>query len=358
MPRKHGHKQSNAISAPSPVIYAKCTGCHVNGELKVSLKYERLEQSTEKTAESLNLLKVTEETFHRTLKTEYTAYEEKLKQLQATNHQHINDLKHMWTEFEKMSMTNAEDCAQIDHIIDQIEATLTKTHIQVCFQPNVSSPSLGSLNESLSDPIMSDAVQTEDQLSNVSPTSSSSERVYVDNDRRMETWFTVAQFHIERLLSTGVWKQRYHTTDWMLEICTFDIKEWKQIRRVYREESLIDMRFSVANYVWIGIAARDWSKPKEESGHWRFELRDLKSIDTVRRMIQLDDRMKSPCIVSLSNAEWLAYDNETKVLNLVTRTAKSKTSIEYSDSIQYATLMDQNCFVIVTKNNQLHFHDL
>ncbi|CAF1401436.1 unnamed protein product [Adineta steineri] len=31
--------------------------------------------------------------------------------------------------------------------------------------------------------------------------------VYVDNDRRMETWFTVAQFHIERLLSTGVWKQ-------------------------------------------------------------------------------------------------------------------------------------------------------
>jgi hypothetical protein len=37
----------------------------------------------------------------------------------------------MWTEFEKNTITSVENCEQIDHIMDQIEASLTKKHIQV-----------------------------------------------------------------------------------------------------------------------------------------------------------------------------------------------------------------------------------
>jgi hypothetical protein len=37
----------------------------------------------------------------------------------------------MWIELEKTTVTNAEDYAQVDHIIDQIEVSLTKKHIQV-----------------------------------------------------------------------------------------------------------------------------------------------------------------------------------------------------------------------------------
>ncbi|CAF1304432.1 unnamed protein product [Adineta steineri] len=290
----------------------------------------------------------------------------------------------MWTEFEKMSMTNAEDCAQIDHIMDQIEATLTKTHIQSVNHRKMTNDILVSdeipalttiyhntgkeshqrnlenfliiwLNpniHSIEDDKLTSLKNQINVLSLIEPL------VYDDYNRRMESLFAAALYHLERLLSTDVWEQRYHTSNWMLEICTFNVEEWKLIDTIWREESQIDMRFSVTTYILMGIAVRDWSKPEEESGHWRFELRDIASIGKVRRMIQLDDGMKSPCIVSLSNADWLAYDNETKLLNLVDRTVKSKKSIEYSESIKYATLMDQNCFVILTKNNQLHFHDL
>jgi hypothetical protein len=46
-------------------------------------------------------------------------------------YRHINDLKQMWTEFENMVMTNVDDCVQTDHMIDKIEATLTKQHSRV-----------------------------------------------------------------------------------------------------------------------------------------------------------------------------------------------------------------------------------
>jgi hypothetical protein len=44
---------------------------------------------------------------------------------------HIIDLKHMWTEYEETTITNAEHSAQTDHIMDQIENSLTKKHTQV-----------------------------------------------------------------------------------------------------------------------------------------------------------------------------------------------------------------------------------
>ncbi|CAF1264716.1 unnamed protein product [Adineta steineri] len=150
----------------------------------------------------------------------------------------------------------------------------------------------------------------------------------------------------------------YHTINWGLQICTFDVEKWELVGSTFHEETLNDMRFAMTTFIWIGITKREWSKSKDESGHWRFELRDIESISTVRRAIQIDNILKSPCTVSLSNAEWLIYDKETKLLNLINRTARSQTSVEYSESIRYATLMDRNCFVILTKNNQLHFHDL
>jgi hypothetical protein len=143
-----------------------------------------------------------------------------------------------------------------------------------------------------------------------------------------------------------------------LKISMYNVNNWKYIAGTFNEESLFNMRFSLTNHILIGVAQRDWSKPPEEEGNWRFEVRKTIPTDTIIRTIQLDERMKSPRTVSLSNAEWLVYDTERKLLSLIDRTVKSQNTIQYNEDIINATLMDENCFIILTKNNQLHFHDL
>ena len=43
----------------------------------------------------------------------------------------IHDLKAIWIEHEQKSNSNADDCTQIDNIIEQIETNLIKKPIQV-----------------------------------------------------------------------------------------------------------------------------------------------------------------------------------------------------------------------------------
>ena len=44
---------------------------------------------------------------------------------------HVDDLKRMWSEYEEKATTSTDDYTQIDHIIDQIEANLSKKNVQV-----------------------------------------------------------------------------------------------------------------------------------------------------------------------------------------------------------------------------------
>ena len=143
-----------------------------------------------------------------------------------------------------------------------------------------------------------------------------------------------------------------------LKIFMYNVNDWKYIAGTFNEESLFDMRFSLTSYILIGVGRRDWSKPLEEEANWWFEVRKTIPTDAIIRTIQLDERMKSPRTVSLSNAEWLVYDTERKLLSLIDRTVKSQNTIHYNEDIINTTLMDENCFIILTKDNQLHFYDL
>ncbi|CAF0892308.1 unnamed protein product [Adineta ricciae] len=163
-------QQKNTVTSTA---YAKCIGCHANAKLNVcsichhlkciycigmhqqidklfqikakweakdqfskqqtSLKCKEIEESTEKTRTSSERLTTT-----------YHTYGQQLKQSQANNQQHADDLKEMLNEPEKISTTSAEDCTRIDEVIDRVEKSSKK---ELCSEPNTISPTLGSLNE-------------------------------------------------------------------------------------------------------------------------------------------------------------------------------------------------------------------
>ncbi|CAF1302718.1 unnamed protein product [Adineta ricciae] len=163
-------QQKNTVTS---TVYGKCIGCHANAKLNVcsichnlkciycigmhqqidtllqikakweakdqlskqqtSLKCKEIEESTEKTTTSSELLTTT-----------YHTYGQQLEQSQANNQQHVDDLKEMLNEPEKISTTNVEDCTRIDEAIDRVEKSSKK---ELCTEPNTTSSTLGSLND-------------------------------------------------------------------------------------------------------------------------------------------------------------------------------------------------------------------